>query len=292
MADVKPESNAADGAEDHNAQRTKKRDPGKITRAIKVALVGDGTVGKTALLMSYTHQCFMSDYIPTMFDNFSAIEEVDGELVNVILWDTAGQEDYEMIRTTTCFPNTHVFILCFSVVHPDSFHNIKQKWLEELKKSCPDTPFILVGTKTDLREDKEILQKLAEKNKEPISTKVGQKRAKEIKARHYVECSARDVSSVNEVFLKALQVVMDPLKERKKTVAKLAKKEEAEEQKVERKLEKARKKQEEKERKKQAKLAKEGGGSSASTTKEGKQEKVEEESSDDNDDEEDEDEKQ
>jgi len=146
-----------------STERTKKREPGKITRAIKVALVGDGTVGKTCMLMSYVCQAFMEDYVPTMFDNFSAIEEIDGEMVNVILWDTAGQEDYETIRITTCFPNTHVFILCFSVVHPDSFHNIKQKWLEELKKASPDTPFILVGTKTDLREDEETVRKLAEK---------------------------------------------------------------------------------------------------------------------------------
>ena len=76
----------------NDIERTKKREPGKITRAIKVALVGDGTVGKTCLLMSYICQGFLEDYVPTMFDNFSAIEEVDGELVNVILWDTAGNK--------------------------------------------------------------------------------------------------------------------------------------------------------------------------------------------------------
>jgi GTPase SAR1 family protein len=76
---------------DSTMERTKKRDPGKITRAIKVALVGDGTVGKTCLLMSYVCQAFMEDYVPTMFDNFSTIEEIDGELLNVILWDTAGK---------------------------------------------------------------------------------------------------------------------------------------------------------------------------------------------------------
>mmetsp|Transcript_20622 Transcript_20622/g.28955 ORF Transcript_20622/g.28955 Transcript_20622/m.28955 type:complete len:253 (+) Transcript_20622:189-947(+) len=227
--------------------RTKKHEAGKITRAIKVALVGDGTVGKTCLLMSYICQAFTQDYIPTMFDNFSAIEKFDDELVNVILWDTAGQEDYETIRVTTCFPNTHVFILCFSVVHPDSFHNIKQKWLEELKRACPDTPYILVGTKTDLREDTEQIKKLAEKGKEPISQKMGTKRAKEIKARCYVECNARDLNSVNEVFQKAIEVVMEPLREKKKQVAKLAKKEIEEEKKLEKKL----KKLEEKEKKKQ-----------------------------------------
>jgi len=194
------------------------------------------------MLMSYVCQAFLEDYVPTMFDNFSVIESIDGELVNVILWDTAGQEDYETIRTTTCFPNTHVFILCFSVVHPDSFHNIKQKWLEELRKSCPDTPYILVGTKIDMREDEETVKKLQEKSKEPISTKMGQKRAKEIKAQLYLECSAKDIKSVNEVFCQALKLVMDPLKEKKKEVAKLAKKEEAEEQKIQKKMEKERQK--------------------------------------------------
>jgi len=234
---------------DPNLERTKKRDPGRITRAIKVALVGDGTVGKTCLLMSYVCQAFMEDYIPTMFDNFSTIEEIDGELVNVILWDTAGQEDYETIRTTTCFPNTHVFILCFSVVHPDSFHNVKQKWLEELRKSCPNTPYILVGTKTDLRDDPETVKKLAEKNREPITTKVGKKRAKEIKALAYIECNAKQTESVNEIFRTALKAVMDPLKLQKKTVAKLAKKEEDQEKKIEKYMEKERKKIEAKEAK-------------------------------------------
>jgi len=200
-------------------------------------------VGKTCMLMSYVCQAFMEDYIPTMFDNFSAIEEIDGELVNVILWDTAGQEDYETIRTTTCFPNTHIFIVCFSVVHPDSFHNVKQKWLEELKKASPDTPFILVGTKTDLREKEDVVKKLAEKNKEPISSKEGKKRAKEIKAKAYVECNAKELSTVNEVFRTALKIVMDPLKDQKKLIAKLAKKEEADEKKLEKKIEKAKKKE-------------------------------------------------
>jgi len=243
---------------DSGPDRTKKREAGKITRAIKVALVGDGTVGKTCLLMSYICQAFLEDYIPTMFDNFSAIEEVDGELVNVILWDTAGQEDYETIRTTTCFPNTHVFVMCFSVVHPDSFHNVKQKWLEELKKAAPETPFILVGTKTDLRNDEEVVKKLQEKGKQVISEKEGKRRAKEIKAKLYLECCAKDVTSVNNVLRQAIKVVMDPLKAQKKVVEKLAKQEISAEQKMEKKMDKVRKKMEEKEKKDTVKKDKDG----------------------------------
>jgi len=223
------------------AERTQKRNPGKITRAIKISLVGDGTVGKTAMLMSYICQAFTQDYVPTMFDNFSAIETVDGELVNVILWDTAAQEDYETIRTKTCFPDTHIFIICFSVVHPDSFLNVKQKWLEELKRAAPDTPFILVGTKSDLRDDAEVVKKLTEKGKAPVTTKEGKKRQKEIKAEAYLECSAKDLKSVNEIFLSALKVVMDPIKFERERIAKLAKKENALEAKEEEKQKKEKK---------------------------------------------------
>jgi len=119
--------------------------------------------------------------------------------------------------------------------------------LEELRKAAPDTPFILVGTKTDLRDDEETIKKLAEKGKEPITEKMGKKRAKEIKARFYIECTAREILSVNEVFKQALKIVMDPLKAQKKVVEKLAKKEETEEKKMEKKVEKARKKIEEQE---------------------------------------------
>eukprot|EP01111_Echinosteliopsis_oligospora_P010758 TRINITY_DN3411_c0_g1_i1.p1 TRINITY_DN3411_c0_g1~~TRINITY_DN3411_c0_g1_i1.p1 ORF type:complete len:170 (-),score=38.95 TRINITY_DN3411_c0_g1_i1:77-586(-) len=135
-------------------ERTKKREPGKITKIVKCGVVGDGTVGKTTLLLSYITQAFITEYTPTVFDNFSAIEEIGDDVINVILWDTAGQDDYAQIRTT-CYNNCKydVFLLCFSVIHKDSFDNIRYKWLPELKQNSPGTPFILVGTKIDLRDD-------------------------------------------------------------------------------------------------------------------------------------------
>lgn len=74
--------------------RVKKRS-GVINKVVKCGIVGDGTVGKSCLLMTYTMNGFVEDYIPTIFDNLSVIEEFDdGRLVNITLWDTAGLRNF------------------------------------------------------------------------------------------------------------------------------------------------------------------------------------------------------
>jgi len=172
---------------------------------VKCVVVGDGAVGKTSLLISYTENRFPVDYVPTVFDNFTTGVEVDGKLINFALWDTAGQEEYSRLRALS-YPETDVFLLCFSVVSPASFDNIKTKWFPEINHHCPGAKCILVGTKIDLREDKATVESM--RGEKLPTTEAGKKLAQELGAECYLECSALTQNGLKKVFEEAIRTVI------------------------------------------------------------------------------------
>jgi len=178
-------------------------------RSIKCVVVGDGTVGKTCMLISYTTDSFPGEYVPTVFDNYTSSMMVDGVAVNLGLWDTAGQEDYDRLRPLS-YPQTDVFLICFSVVSPSSFENVNTKWCPEIKHHCPDAAILLVGTKIDLREDKDVLNQLAANNLQPIKREQGMKVANKIRAVKYLECSALTQRGLKQVFDESVRAVLQP----------------------------------------------------------------------------------
>lgn len=154
-----------------------------------------------------------------VFDNYAVTVMIGGEPYTLGLFDTAGQEDYDRLRPLS-YPQTDVFLVCFSVVAPSSYENVKEKvgllrkrrrfrkktpdkqldiflrahiffqWVPEITHHCLKTPFLLVGTQTDLRDDPAIMEKLAKNKQRPITLEMGERQAKDLKAVKYVECSA------------------------------------------------------------------------------------------------------
>lgn len=95
---------------------------------------------------------FPQDYVPTVFDNYTTVTEINGKKVTFMLWDTAGQEDYDRLRPLS-YDCVDVMIMCYDVSSPSTFENIPVRWAPESRHFCPNTPVILVACKTDLRPE-------------------------------------------------------------------------------------------------------------------------------------------
>jgi small GTP-binding protein len=166
----------------------------------KVVVVGDGAVGKTCALISYTTNAFPGEYIPTVFDNYSANVMRKERPVTLGLWDTAGAEDYDRLRPLS-YPQTDVFILAYSVISRSSFENVSSKWVPELRHHAPTTPIVLAGFKTDLRGGQ------SERYGITAQTSVeGRELATSLGLATYRECSALTQVGLSDLFNAAIDV--------------------------------------------------------------------------------------
>lgn len=174
-----------------------------------------------------------------MFENYVTNRQFDGKIVEIALWDTAGQEEYDRLRPLS-YPESHVILIVFSVDFPVSLGNVQDKvrhpsptsplsyhplcedhvpdaklgvmcgqikWYPEVAHFCEGTPLILVATKTDLRRDDTTRRMLSAQGQTPVTPEQGAEVAREIGAK-YIECSAKTGSGVQEVFALALRESM------------------------------------------------------------------------------------
>ncbi|KAF9047386.1 ras-domain-containing protein [Panaeolus papilionaceus] len=172
----------------------------------KLVIVGDGACGKTSLLCAFALGEFPKDYVP-VFDNYVAEIRLDEKPVQLALWDTAGQEEYERLRPMS-YSKSHVILIAFALDTPDSLDNVTTKWNEEVRSICgPTIPVILVGCKADLRPS--IDHPDTPDNPCPWVTRAkGERVANAIGARAYKECSALKIEGVDDVFETATRASM------------------------------------------------------------------------------------
>ena len=111
---------------------------------------------------------------------------INGELCIVELLDILGQDIYSNFRAEF-YPRADIFILCFDVMSPSGFQNLRTKFVPEIQRLSPGTPFILVGTKSDLSE-------------KWATGDLGERLARTVGALTYMECSALTNHGVRNVF--------------------------------------------------------------------------------------------
>lgn len=170
----------------------------------KIVILGDGACGKTSLLDRFTRGYFRQVYEPTVFENYVHDIFVDGKPMQLSLWDTAGQEEFDRLRSLS-YSDTHCIMLCFSIDSRDSLENAQSKWTTEIIDNCADIKLVLVALKCDLRshqDDDDMRQS------DLITYDEGVAVAKKVGALRYLECSAKEDRGVREAFTEAARVAL------------------------------------------------------------------------------------
>lgn len=168
---------------DYPIQKTFKK---SSSHNMKIVVVGDGGCGKTCLLVSYAQGKFPEIYVPTVFENYvTNVLTPEGKLIELALWDTAGQEEYDRLRPLS-YPDVDVLLVCFSLESLTSLQNVKDTWFPEVSHFCPGIPIVLVGTKSDLPTD--------------IDPDLPIQLATEINAIGFIQCSAKKMFNIKTVF--------------------------------------------------------------------------------------------
>ena len=160
-------------------------------------VVGDAAVGKTSLIKRYTTDSFEKDYISTLGMQFSKYEEhVEGEKVELFLWDLAGQESFSTLRDRF-YTGSSGGIVVFSL-SPEEIETYSHvaKWLSDIKESCGNIPIILFGNKADLVDQ----NALATSPNYATSDVHVKKFAQDHKIIKYYKTSALTGHCVNEAF--------------------------------------------------------------------------------------------
>ncbi|KAH3662293.1 hypothetical protein OGAPHI_005543 [Ogataea philodendri] len=143
-------------------------------KEIKIVVIGDSGCGKTSLLINYKDgkPANHKDYVPTIFETYNCLISSGSSTFKLSLHDTAGQEDFEGLRTPI-YSDVDVVVACYSVDSQPSLANIIETWVPEVQNYQPDVPIILVGTKCDLKAELSHDQLVTKEEELEVSSQIG-----------------------------------------------------------------------------------------------------------------------
>uniref|UniRef100_H3AP86 Rho family GTPase 2 n=1 Tax=Latimeria chalumnae TaxID=7897 RepID=H3AP86_LATCH len=168
----------------------------------KIVVVGDTQCGKTSLLHVFAKDCYPENYVPTVFENYTASFEIDKQRIELNMWDTSGSAYYDNVRPLA-YPDSDAVLICFDVSRPETLDSVLKKWWwqSETQEFCPSAKVVLVGCKVDMRTDLNTLRELSKQRLIPVTHEQGSTLARQIGAVAYVECSSKvSENSVRDVF--------------------------------------------------------------------------------------------
>lgn len=165
-----------------------------MSKPSKVILVGPSGVGKTSLVSTLLNQKFESDLVSTVAPAFcsTTIETEPGRSVELQIWDTAGQEQYQAI-SVMFYREASIALVCYLPNEKDAI----EQWIERVKNNVPDCVIILVAMKADLMSQEDRLSFGADQ----IET------TSQFKARANFLTSAKSGEGVRELFREVARIV-------------------------------------------------------------------------------------
>eukprot|EP01130_Rhizamoeba_saxonica_P013168 TRINITY_DN5588_c0_g2_i1.p2 TRINITY_DN5588_c0_g2~~TRINITY_DN5588_c0_g2_i1.p2 ORF type:complete len:211 (+),score=36.87 TRINITY_DN5588_c0_g2_i1:25-657(+) len=185
------------------------------TNSPSILLVGDGASGKTTLIQSIATGSFV-EQLSNGGPLYQLLLRYCGRDVNLCFVDTVGNDENNR-GMRNVYQDADLVILTFSVISPSSCEAVKTKWAPELQRYAPETPIVLVGTRTDLRTDETALARLTSRRLAPISYSQGLDMKELIGARNYIECSSLEMVGTNELLLSVLgELYPSPVQKKKR----------------------------------------------------------------------------
>ncbi|OQR68790.1 cell division control protein 42-like [Tropilaelaps mercedesae] len=168
--------------------------------------VGDANSGKKHLLRAYER--LDGDRQSSMYMEYHTCKVRDNFLYKFVFTGFSGQERFRNLRRVSYLRPTGVFLVCFSVVDIMQFTNAITSWVHELRENAPHSPFLLVGTHCDLRDEAERLPAEGERGRRNfVSRRQGEAAARDLNC-HYVECSSTTLAGIEQVFDEAIRLAV------------------------------------------------------------------------------------